>query len=199
MATTVQEAQIERLVRENMGLIRSIVAKTMRTFPHLPSAYDRDDLESLGYIGLVQAAQTFDPERGAQFSTYAYRCIENQISGALTRARNRQVQCISLDVLIGEEEDTPMEEQIFSKSSEYQDQAMKLDAQTTVIDQESHEALQEAVAKLPSPHDLIIKRMYFDGQALSDVARELRLSSQRVQFLHSRALRMLRRHVRLLR
>src|SRR6266852_3800078 len=53
--TMPQEAQIERLVRDNMGLIRSLVAKTMRTFPHLPAMYDRDDLESLGYIGLIQA------------------------------------------------------------------------------------------------------------------------------------------------
>jgi RNA polymerase sporulation-specific sigma factor len=196
---TVQESEIERLVRENTGLIRSIVAKTVRSYPNLPGGYDRDDLESLGYIGLIQAAQTYDPERGAQFSTYAYRCIENQISSALARARNRQVDCISLSLLIGEDEDTPMEDQIFQKSSEYQDQALKLDAQTTVIDQASREVLEEAIARLPAPHDAIIRQMYFDGQSLTEVARALRLSPQRVQFLHSRALRMLRRHVRPLR
>src|SRR5437868_7094207 len=57
--TMPQEAQIETLVRDNIGLIRSLVAKTMRTFAQLPSGYDRDDLESLGYIGLIQAAQTY--------------------------------------------------------------------------------------------------------------------------------------------
>src|SRR5206468_2950483 len=111
-------------------------AKTMRTFPQLPAMYDRDDLESLGLIGLVQAAQTYDPERGVQFSTYAYRCIENAISGPLMRARNRQIDCISLSLLIGEDEDTPLEDQIPADS---------LDTAEAVIGQESSEALKEAV------------------------------------------------------
>jgi RNA polymerase sigma factor (sigma-70 family) len=186
----IAEAHIESLVRDNVGLIRSLVAKAMRTFPYLPAGYDRDDLESLGYIGLIQAAQTYDPTRGVQFSTYAYRCIENKISSTVVRAKNRQVDCISLSLLIGEDEDTPLEDQIPDESAT---------AEATVIDQESHQALWEAVQQLPAPHDVIIRRMYLDGQPLAEVARELRLSPQRVQFLHSRALRMLRRHVRPLR
>jgi RNA polymerase sigma factor (sigma-70 family) len=199
---TLPKAQIEQLVRDNMGLIRSIVAKVMRTYSQLPGGYDRDDLESFGMIGLIQAAQTYDPERGVQFSTYAYRCIENAISGPLTRARRSQVDCISLSVLIGEEEDTPMEDQLFSKAaegSEYKDRSMSLSAETAVLGQEASDVLKAAVEELPPPHDAVIQKMYFEGKSLSDVARELQLSSQRVQYLHGRALRMLRRQVRSLR
>ena len=58
------------------------------------------------------------------------------------------------------------------------------------------EALKAAVRELPPPMDTVIQRMYFDGKTISDVAGELQLSSERVQYLHSRALRMLRRTMR---
>jgi RNA polymerase sigma factor (sigma-70 family) len=63
------------------------------------------------------------------------------------------------------------------------------------MEDESEQAILEAIKLLPTPHDVIIRRMYLDGQPLAEVARELRLSPQRVQYLHSRALRMLRCHL----
>src|SRR5919199_1868672 len=98
------------------------------------------------------------------------------ISGPLVRAKTRQIDCISLSLLIGEDEDTPLEDQIAAEGA---------DAAETVIDQESEQALREAVAQLPPPHDQIIRKMYFEGKPLDDVARELKLSAQRVQYLHS--------------
>ena len=38
---------------------------------------DQDDLISIGTIGLIKAAATFDYEKGTRFATYASRCIEN--------------------------------------------------------------------------------------------------------------------------
>src|SRR5205809_256688 len=79
-----------------------------------------------------------------------------------------------------------------SESSEYREKSEQLNAENTVLDQEENRALQEAIQKLPSPNDAVIRMMYFEGKPLGDVARELGLSAQRVQYLHSRALRMLR-------
>ena len=54
---------VECKVRENEGLVTSLVARTMRLFPKLPSGYDREDLESIGYMGLVRAARYQDMKR----------------------------------------------------------------------------------------------------------------------------------------
>lgn len=45
----------------------------------LPSHIDSEDLYSVGVIGLIDAANKFDPNRGAQFKTYA----EFRIKGAI--------------------------------------------------------------------------------------------------------------------
>ena len=45
----------------------------------LPSHIEAEDLHSIGVIGLIDAANKFDPERGSKFSTYA----EYRIKGAI--------------------------------------------------------------------------------------------------------------------
>src|SRR5437762_3505626 len=84
------EDEVARIVHENAGLVGTLVNRTLRLFPRLPGGYDRDDLRSLGYLGLLRAAQTFDSARGVAFSTYACRCIENAIARALKRESERQ-------------------------------------------------------------------------------------------------------------
>jgi RNA polymerase primary sigma factor len=48
-------------------LARHISKRLQRTF-----GIDANDAENIGVIGLIEAATRFDPERGIQFSTYAY-------------------------------------------------------------------------------------------------------------------------------
>ena len=48
---------------------------------------DQDDLISIGTIGLMKAVDTFDSARRARFSTYASRCIENEIRMQFRRNR----------------------------------------------------------------------------------------------------------------
>ena len=71
----------EKLIRHNLRLVAHIVKK----YYALPG--DQDDLVSIGTIGLVKAVDTFDATRKARFSTYASRCIENEIRMQFRRDR----------------------------------------------------------------------------------------------------------------
>jgi len=64
------------LIAKHMAFARKLAFRLART---LPPAADVDALESDAMLGLVQAARTFDPGRGASFATYAYL----RISGAM--------------------------------------------------------------------------------------------------------------------
>ena len=55
----------EKLIRHNLRLVAHIVKK----YYALPG--DQEDLVSIGTIGLMKAADTFDATRKARFSTYA--------------------------------------------------------------------------------------------------------------------------------
>lgn len=63
----------EKLIRHNLRLVAHIAKK----YYALPS--EQDDLISIGTIGLMKAVDTFDSTRRARFSTYASRCIENEL------------------------------------------------------------------------------------------------------------------------
>ena len=71
----------EKLIRHNLRLVAHIVKK----YYALPG--DQDDLVSIGTIGLMKAVDTFDSARRTRFSTYASRCIENELRMQFRRER----------------------------------------------------------------------------------------------------------------
>ena len=61
------------LIERNLRLVAHIAKK------YSLKGYDSDDIISIGTIGLIKAIGSFNPEKGAGLSTYAARCIENEI------------------------------------------------------------------------------------------------------------------------
>ena len=62
-----------RLILHNLRLVSHIVRK------YYASAKNPEDLVSIGTVGLVKAVDTFRPENGTRFATYAAKCIQNEI------------------------------------------------------------------------------------------------------------------------
>jgi RNA polymerase sporulation-specific sigma factor len=60
------------LIRHNLRLVAHVVKK-------YNGSAEADDLLSSGTIGLIKAVNTFKLDKGTQISTYAARCIENEI------------------------------------------------------------------------------------------------------------------------
>ena len=63
----------EKLILHNLRLVSHIVRKYYST------AKNQEDLVSIGTIGLVKAVDTFSIRNGAKFTTYAAKCIQNEI------------------------------------------------------------------------------------------------------------------------
>ncbi len=61
------------------------------------SDYEKSELVSAGMFGLVKAANTFDPTRNIEFSTYAGRCIDNEILMLLRKLNKIRDKNISLE------------------------------------------------------------------------------------------------------
>ena len=70
------QAERDRLVEQFLPLVRYVVARLPVT---MPGALDRDDLFSVGVMGLMHAATTYDAARGASFKTFAYTAIRGAI------------------------------------------------------------------------------------------------------------------------
>ena len=63
----------ERLIEENLGLVRHIVKR------FLERGYDPEDLFQIGCIGLMKAIDKFDLSFEVKFSTYAVPMIQGEI------------------------------------------------------------------------------------------------------------------------
>lgn len=72
----------DQLVFTHQGLVRAIARGIHRS---LPPFMELDDLISYGQLGLMQAANDFDPDRGVQFSTFAYHRIRGAILDGTTQ------------------------------------------------------------------------------------------------------------------
>ena len=76
------QAQREHLIVNNLSLVRHILGRLSARLPH---GMDLDNLEAAGVLGLVEAANRFEPDRGIRFKTFAYTRIRGAIYDELRR------------------------------------------------------------------------------------------------------------------
>ena len=88
----------DKLIEHNLRLVAHIIKK------YYQNSGSPDDLVSIGTIGLIKAIDTFDVSKNIKLSSYASRCIENEI---LMHFRNnkKSAQDISLDDTIDTDKD----------------------------------------------------------------------------------------------
>lgn len=73
-----ENRQYNELIRENINLIHIIIKKN---YPHVKQdSYEYEDMFSDGLYGMYKAAINFKNYRGCEFSTFANKCILNQIN-----------------------------------------------------------------------------------------------------------------------
>ena len=81
------------LINHNLRLVAHVVKKYYAT------ESEQDDLLSIGTIGLIKAVDSYNFDKGARFSTYAARCIENEILMHF-RSQRKSAQDISINDVI---------------------------------------------------------------------------------------------------
>lgn len=78
----------EQVILNNVGIV-GLVLKSLNLNPL------DEDLFQIGLIGLVKTINTFDPDKGVKFSTYATPIIRNEI--LTTLRKKRIIPAFSLD------------------------------------------------------------------------------------------------------
>lgn len=86
------------LIERNLRLVAHIIKK------YNQSADIQEDLVSIGTIGLIKAINTFDITKNIKLSSYASRCIENEIL-MYFRGNKKSSQDVSLNDTIDTDKD----------------------------------------------------------------------------------------------
>lgn len=87
----------EILIHHNLRLVVHIVKKYNQS-------EEADDLISVGSLGLIKAINTYKVGFGTQFSTYAARCIENEIL-MLIRANKKHKSNVNIEDVLGRDDE----------------------------------------------------------------------------------------------
>ena len=131
------------------------------------------DIEQAGRLGLVKAAEKFKAEKGVSFSTYAEKCIENEIREYYRREKIRERLAVeSLGAVIGkfESDDVTWEDVLEDESLRVEEILERKEIRLIVY--------KEAEAMKGRKREII--KMWLRGGNGAEIGRVLGISKQRV-------------------
>ena len=195
LAREEEQALIDRMLAGDRSAGDALIEHNLRLAAHIAKKYaqpgvDRDDLISIGTLGLIKAVRTFRPEAG-RLSGYASRCIENEIL-MYFRARRKERNTVLLGEAAGRDsdgEELPLGELLGTEPD-----LVSREAETSI---EASRALR-LMGRVLDPRELEVIRLRYglsDGEPRQQrqVAAALGISRSYVSRIEKRALEKLRR------
>ena len=168
-----------KLIEHNLRLVAHIAKKYENTFE------DKDDILSIGIIGLIKAVDSYNFNAKNKLATYAAKCIENEILMHFRSNKNKR-NYTSLSTPIGLDKDGNEIELL----DIVKDESILVDEQM-VIDEE-YKKLHVALKLLNEQELDIISRRYglFDKkiETQKDIAKQMKISRSYVSRIEKRAL-----------
>jgi RNA polymerase sigma factor for flagellar operon FliA len=206
----------DRLVETFRSYSHALAAELQRKYPGV----DRDELRSAADLGLVEAANSFDPSRGVLFKTFAYYRIRGAIYDSLRKmgwfakdpARLR-FESGANEYLKDYTETSNENGSPDGAAEELQDIASSVvncyflsmssmteelpqtgvkSPEERVAEAELRDRLRKAVTGLPAKNRQVLEEYYFRNSTLEDIGARLGLSKSWVSRLHAKSLEMVR-------
>lgn len=143
-----------------------LVWKIIRKYGYKPPAgMDEDDLFQIGCIGLIKAAEKFDPARGCEFSTLASRWIRSELSNLYQGVNAEKRIAVTIDI------DTKMKGTSATLSNIIPDESL--------MDPDDVVYAKETVAMLTKKEPVIIP-LLMKGYRKVEIAKIMGLSQERI-------------------
>lgn len=168
----------EKLINHNLRLVAHIVKK-------YNGSGESEDMISAGAIGLIKAINTYKSDKNTQLSTYAARCIENEIL-MLLRSNKKHTQNLSLSDCLGGDKDgneIVLEDILF-----YEDEELK-ELEINARNQKLYECLKKALTK--REYDIIVMRYGLFGVTpltQIEIAKKLGISRSYISRIETKAI-----------
>lgn len=168
-----------KLIEHNLRLVAHIVKR----FPS--DNISSDDLISIGTIGLIKGIDSYKPDKNIKITTYAAKCIENEIL-MFYRTNNKHNNTVSLNDTIGQDKEgneISLMDVIIGDDE---------DLNTIIFNKMNEEALHKYLNILNlREKDIIIKRYGLYNSNIytqKELAKHLKISRSYVSRIEKRAL-----------
>lgn len=173
----------EILINHNLRLVAHIVKKYSGT-------EEADDLISVGSLGLIKAINTYKPGFGTQLSTYAAKCIENEIL-MLLRVNKKHKNTISVEESLGVDSEN---NEINLLDIMYdEDENVEKSVENTILSQNLDKLLKTYLTK--REYEIICLRYGLNNLPMltqREVAKKLNISRSYISRLEKKAIYILR-------
>ena len=185
-----EEHYIELLKKGNKDARNKLIEHNLRLVAHIVKKYDnfkedQDDLISIGTIGLIKGIDSFNENKGVRITTYAARCIENEIL-MYFRSNKKNMNNISLNDQIGYDKDGNEITFIDVLKEEEHDNLEDINLRNNI------ELLKEYIKVLnPREKEIITLRYGLgnnDEYTQKEIAKRLKISRSYVSRIEKRAL-----------
>lgn len=156
--------------------------------PHI----EREDLCQAGYVGFVNALEGYSPEAGASFLTYLAYHLKNPFAEcAGFRAKgDALIRAMSLDApLTDDGDDYTLADTVVDPAAAEDFE----DAERRIYTAQLRKALDDVLDRLPAANAAVIRKAYFDGLSLQEIAAERGVSFQLISQQKREGLARLRR------
>lgn len=177
----------EVLINHNLRLVAHIVKK-------YSNSLEADDLISVGTIGLIKAVDSFNGEKGVLLSTYASRCIENEIL-MLIRANKKHKDTISLNSMLSPKPDSD-EMELANLIPAQTEEDVFHQVETGCLMQDVEKAMEKYLSPLEQE---IIKYRYgicgYEVKTQKEVADIFNISRSYISRIESKVIRILQKNL----
>lgn len=92
------KAERDNVILKNRGLVGYLYG---RLYKNDIVKCEEENLVGEGYIGLIKAADSFDPSKNFKFATWATRCIQNQFFMYIRKVSKHYEYTVSASTPIG--------------------------------------------------------------------------------------------------
>ena len=172
-----------RLIEHNLRLVAHVVRKY--TVPGLT----QDDLVSVGTLGLIKAVNTYKSDAKTPLSTYAARCIENEVLMQLRAAKKRRNDVSLTDPIgmDGEGNDISFQDILGTPGDMVEDAAIR---------RINMQQVRAALKKLPQRERAVLEMRYglLGGRLLlqHEVASKMGISRSYISRIETHAIALIR-------
>ena len=174
----------EILIEHNLRLVAHVVKKYSQ-------ADEADDLISVGSLGLIKAINSYRLNHGTQFSTYAAKCIENEIL-MLIRANKKHKCNVSIEDVLGAD-DEENEIRVGDLSYDDDENVENIVAQK-IVSQDLDKILKKYLS--PREYEIMCLRYGLLGKPVltqREVAKKLNISRSYISRLEKKSIEILRK------
>ncbi len=177
----------EILINHNLRLVAHIVKK-------YNNSLEADDLISVGTIGLIKAVDSFDDSKGVLLSTYASRCIENEIL-MLIRANKKHKDIVSLNSMLSPKADSDEMELANLIPAETEEDVFH-QVEVGCLMQDVEDAMKKHLSKMEQE---IIKYRYgicgYEIKTQKEVAEIFNISRSYISRIESKVIKILQKNL----